>query len=61
VRGLLLRTSDGGSDWTTFQMPSILTTPGYGFVTPRIGYATSEDGILRTTDGGRRWRWIEAR
>lgn len=60
VHKMLLRTSDGGAHWTAFSMPGILATPGYSFLTPQLGYATSEDGILRTTDGGRTWRWIRA-
>jgi photosystem II stability/assembly factor-like uncharacterized protein len=61
VHKVLLRTSDGGAHWTAFRMASVLETPGYSFLTPRLGYATSEDGILRTSDGGQTWRWVPSK
>jgi photosystem II stability/assembly factor-like uncharacterized protein len=61
VHTFMLRTSDGGAHWTEFRMPQLFDPSQYSFVTPQLGYATSTGGILRTTDGGQIWRWIEAR
>lgn len=55
---LLLRTADAGLHWTATRMPSTLES--YSFVTPRLGFAPSQGGILRTSDGGRTWRWFKS-
>jgi photosystem II stability/assembly factor-like uncharacterized protein len=61
--GDLLRTSDGGATWTPLgaQLPDDLPFfTDLWFTSTTEGYATADDLILRTTNGGLNWSWYDA-
>ncbi len=55
--GVILATADGGSKWTT-QYAGVVSATSLDFVNATAGWALGSGagaGLLRTTDGGRRW------
>jgi photosystem II stability/assembly factor-like uncharacterized protein len=62
--GTLLRTTDGGAQWTSLGQPRVggqcLAVGSVHFVSPAAGYAVAGAGaaggrLLRTSDGGQSW------
>jgi photosystem II stability/assembly factor-like uncharacterized protein len=58
VRGVILRTRDGGAHWRAQRVPSgVQTLSKVRFIDDRTGWAVGSPGIvLRTTDGGATWK-----
>lgn len=57
MEGVLLHTTDGGTQWTT--MPVDSDDPFFSivrFINKEHGWLTGRDGIYRTEDGGKTWR-----
>lgn len=53
--GTLLRTTDGGNNWTQ-QINSAKTFTAVHFIDKNIGWVVGEDGVIRkTTNSGRKW------
>ncbi|HEX4949640.1 MAG TPA: YCF48-related protein [Blastocatellia bacterium] len=56
-RTVLLSTDDGGKIWQNFEMPNVTS---FYFVDGKKGWAVGRNAtMLRTTDGGLRWKPIE--
>ncbi len=54
--GTILRTTDGGQNWTIQSSGTTSTLYGVSFTDPSHGTAVGGDGtIIRTTDGGNNW------
>lgn len=60
----VLRTTNGGSSWTTVTLPNSTLTPSGNpassnrdicFVSTSVGYISGEDGIWKSTNGGVNW------
>jgi hypothetical protein len=56
----LYKTTDGGENWEILSGPGYMTTYGMQFVTPSIGWITTDGpvgitAVLKTTDGGVIW------
>ena len=51
--GYVLRTTDGGKTWNGSIVPANLED--LYFITPLVGWATSDGGVLKTIDGGITW------
>jgi photosystem II stability/assembly factor-like uncharacterized protein len=71
-KSTILRTTNGGRKWTTTKVPSGISLQGIDMVTTKVGWAVGCSGphvpyadldagygavILRTTDGGRHWKY----
>ena len=55
-RGHVLRSADGGSNWTQAKVPVSSDLAAVQFVDARIGHAAGHDGVvLRSEDGGASW------
>ncbi len=54
-RGLVMRTVDGGRTWNKHSTPTIPGIHRLRFCSPDTGWATYEDGVYRSTDGGQTW------
>ncbi len=64
-RSTILHTTDGATRWTAYVLPADAApaTLGSGgttidFVNSSTGWMLAQDGLLRTTDGGRTWKWL---
>src|SRR5204863_9275622 len=56
VTGLILRTTDGGSTWTSQSSGAFSPLVGVSFADANTGTVVGGAGtILRTTDGGNNW------
>lgn len=55
--GQMLRTVDGGQNWTNITMPTTEPISDVFFVSPTTGFATAsgENYLFGTTDGGNTW------
>jgi len=54
--GTILRSSDGGRNWTQPDSPTAKTLFGVSFADEKTGWAVGADGtILRSSDGGASW------
>jgi len=53
--GLFLKTTDGGSTWTSAFINPFTNLTGLHFNTPDVGYINNAGGIYRTEDGGQSW------
>src|SRR5947207_2098092 len=54
--GTILRSTDGGGNWTTAASPALSWLNAVSFSDPRTGAAVGGSGaILRTEDGGATW------
>ncbi len=49
-QGVILATSDGGESWGRQYLGAGNVT-GFSFLSPKLGYAASSSGLLKTTDG----------
>ncbi len=59
--GVVLKTTDGGDNWTTIQIPETngIDLQDVEFADANTGYACSGDGLIyKTTDGGTNWTMI---
>jgi photosystem II stability/assembly factor-like uncharacterized protein len=55
-RGHVLRSTDGGLNWTQAQVPVSSDLAAVQFVDARVGHAVGHDGVvLRSEDGGAHW------
>jgi len=54
--GRIHTTRDGGSSWRIAHLPAVGPLRGVSMAGPRIGWAFGAGVILRTDDGGERWR-----
>lgn len=55
-RGHVLRSTDGGRNWTQAQVPVSSDLAAVQFVDARVGHAVGHDGVvLRSEDGGAHW------
>jgi photosystem II stability/assembly factor-like uncharacterized protein len=58
--GTILKTSDGGDNWTIQEIPWLFDLSDVHFPTALTGYAIGTDGfIIKTTDGGETWDQLE--
>ena len=55
--GRIYRTTDGGNTWADAAISAAMR--GVHFVSPTVGYAVGQDGVLKTTDGGTSWTPID--
>lgn len=54
--GVIEKTTDAGTSWSSQEFPSIPELTGLDFVTELIGYAVGWNGaVLKTTNGGTSW------
>lgn len=53
--GLILKTEDGGSTWTSQFLPPYNNLSGLDFVSELQGYVNNSGGVYVTTDGGANW------
>lgn len=59
LRGLLVRTDDGGATWrVTGVFPRGVYPWTTAFISPRVGYAIDSTGALYTADAGRTWATV---
>jgi photosystem II stability/assembly factor-like uncharacterized protein len=59
--GALLRTTNGGEDWTTADLAVSADVADAGFPSATVGYALDSTGhVHKTTDGGAHWRELPA-
>src|SRR5690606_16901254 len=55
-QGTILRSYDGGNQWSTLNSGLSANLNGIAFSTPLIGYAVGDEGtIVKTLDGGEVW------
>ncbi|HSH90264.1 MAG TPA: YCF48-related protein [Ramlibacter sp.] len=55
-RGIVLYSTDGGTNWHQATVPVSVTLTAVHFPTPTHGFAVGHDGvILASRDGGRKW------
>jgi photosystem II stability/assembly factor-like uncharacterized protein len=55
-RAFLRRSDDAGRTWETLYQRKALIARQIHFVSPQVGWLSSQAGVLRTTDGGRAWQ-----
>jgi photosystem II stability/assembly factor-like uncharacterized protein len=56
VTGVIRKTSDGGTTWTSQTLPVTFAINKIKFLTPTTGFACGEQGtILKTTNAGQTW------
>ena len=56
LRGLIVLSDDNGANWRQAPVPVRSDLVAVYFASPRVGWATGQDGIvLHTTDGGASW------
>lgn len=53
--GLFLKTTDGGTTWSTSFVSPYSNLTGLYFVSSNVGYINNAGGIYRTDDGGINW------
>jgi len=51
----MLKTTDGGSNWTDISPNSALSSPLISFVDANLGLVSGTEEVHRTTDGGMTW------
>jgi hypothetical protein len=55
----ILKSSDGGSNWTTVFVDSTLNIRNTHFIDTITGFTCGDNGIiLKTTDGGNNWQYL---
>nr|HMN24588.1 YCF48-related protein [Ignavibacteriaceae bacterium] len=54
--GVVLKTEDGGKNWTTIQTQTMAMLYSIKFISQNNGWAVGDSGVvLKTTDGGVNW------
>lgn len=57
---IILKSNNGGVSWTEVYNDSTIKLYGLYFVTPDIGYAAGDSGlVVKTTDGGQTWQRLQ--
>lgn len=58
-RDAVYKTTDGAVSWVASSLPVVVTATAIQFTSAEVGYiATSDKGILKTTDGGLTWNFL---
>jgi len=54
--GIILKTIDGGTNWSRKQIPSVMALQSVYFLNKEVGYVVGDSGIIfKTQNGGKNW------